>query len=146
MCGWVSLPVLWDSLWPRGLQPTRLLCPWDCPGRNQSVDPHAFRKSTPQQAHRETMGGSEAGESVIVNNWDTIEVNRNEREKMVCLGFWLFFFNKTLYLYTTLAHTGFLGGSDGKESASNAGDARDEGLIPGLGSGRSHEGGNGNPF
>jgi hypothetical protein len=57
-----------------------------------------------------------------------------------------FFFNKTLYLYTTLAHTGFLGGSDGKESASSAGDARDAGLIPGLGSGRSHEGGNGNPL
>ena len=60
--------------------------------------------------------------------------------------FFFFFFYKTLYLYITLAHTGFLGGSDGKESASNAGDARDAGLIPGSGSGRSPEGGNGNPL
>ena len=28
---------------------------------------------------------------------------------------------------------GFPGGSDGKESACNAGDMRDQGLIPGLG-------------
>ena len=36
---------------------------------------------------------------------------------------------------------GFLGGSDGKESACNAGDS---GLIPGLG--KSPGGGHGNPF
>ena len=36
---------------------------------------------------------------------------------------------------------GFPGGSDGKESACNAGDP---GSIPGLG--RSHGGGNGNPL
>ena len=35
------LPALWhscsfvsDSLWPHGLQPTRLLCPWDFPGKS----------------------------------------------------------------------------------------------------------------
>ena len=27
-----------DSLWPHGLQPTRLLCPWDFPGKNTGVD------------------------------------------------------------------------------------------------------------
>ena len=26
-----------DSLWPHGLQPTRLLCPWDFPGKNTRV-------------------------------------------------------------------------------------------------------------
>ena len=26
-----------DSLWPHGLQPTRLLCPWDSPGKNTWV-------------------------------------------------------------------------------------------------------------
>ena len=26
-----------DSLWPHGLQPTRLLCPWDSPGKNTGV-------------------------------------------------------------------------------------------------------------
>ena len=39
---------------------------------------------------------------------------------------------------------GFLDGSEGKESAWNAGDAGDVGLIPG--SGRSPGGGNGNPL
>ena len=38
---------------------------------------------------------------------------------------------------------GFSGGSSGKESACNVGDARDMGLIPGLGS--SPGVGNGNP-
>ena len=29
-----------NSLWPSGLQPTRLLCPWDFPGKNIGVDCH----------------------------------------------------------------------------------------------------------
>ena len=52
---------------------------------------------------------------------------------------------KTLFSLSTLIHShlcvGFPGGSDGKESACNAGDP---GLIPGLG--RSLGEGNGNPF
>ena len=39
---------------------------------------------------------------------------------------------------------GFPGGTSGKEPTCNAGDARDAGLIPGLG--RSPRGGSGNPF
>ena len=31
-----------DSLQPYGLQPTRLLCPWDSPGKNPEVDCHVF--------------------------------------------------------------------------------------------------------
>ena len=30
------------SLWPRGLQPTRLLCPWDSPGKTTGVGGHAL--------------------------------------------------------------------------------------------------------
>ena len=30
------------TLWPRGLQPTRLLCPWDSPGKNTGVSCHAL--------------------------------------------------------------------------------------------------------
>ena len=33
-----------DSLWPHGLQPTRLLCPWDSPGKNTGVGCHALRQ------------------------------------------------------------------------------------------------------
>ena len=35
----LSLP---DSLWPHGLWPSRLLCPWDSPGRNTRVGSHAL--------------------------------------------------------------------------------------------------------
>ena len=33
----LSRSVMSDSLQPHGLQPTRLLCPWDSPGRNTGV-------------------------------------------------------------------------------------------------------------
>ena len=36
----VRLAVVSDSLRPRGLQPARLLCPWDSPGKNTGVDCH----------------------------------------------------------------------------------------------------------
>ena len=31
-----------NSVWPYGLQPTRLLCPWDSPGKNTGVGCHAL--------------------------------------------------------------------------------------------------------
>ena len=31
-----------SSLWPHGLSPTRLLCPWDSPGKNTGVGCHAL--------------------------------------------------------------------------------------------------------
>ena len=34
--------VLSDSLQPHGLQPARLLCPWDSPGKNTRVGCHAL--------------------------------------------------------------------------------------------------------
>ena len=34
--------VLSDSLWLDGLQPSRLLCPWDSPGENTGVGCHAL--------------------------------------------------------------------------------------------------------
>ena len=38
----VSHSVLSNSLWPYGLQPTRLLCPWDSPGKNTGMGCHAL--------------------------------------------------------------------------------------------------------
>ena len=38
----LSRSVVSDSLQPHGLQPDRLLCPWDSPGKNTGVDRHAF--------------------------------------------------------------------------------------------------------
>ena len=34
--------VMSDSLRPHGLQPARLFCPWDSPGKNTGVDCHFF--------------------------------------------------------------------------------------------------------
>ena len=36
----LSGSVISDSLWPRGLYPTRLLCPWNFPGKNIGVGYH----------------------------------------------------------------------------------------------------------
>ena len=36
----VSYSALSDSLWPHGLYPASLLCPWNSPGKNTSVDSH----------------------------------------------------------------------------------------------------------
>ena len=55
--------------------------------------------------------------------------------------FGFFGYIKCLLIVSTQGKEGFLGGSDGKESACNAGDL---GSIPGLG--RSLGGGYGNPF
>ena len=38
----LSCSVMSNSLWPRGLQPARLLCPWVSPGKNTGVDCHAL--------------------------------------------------------------------------------------------------------
>ena len=34
------ISVMSDSVWPCGLHPTKLLCPWDSPGKNKGVSCH----------------------------------------------------------------------------------------------------------
>ena len=41
-CAVLSSSVMSDCLWPHGLQPARLLCPWDSPGKNTGVGCHAL--------------------------------------------------------------------------------------------------------
>lgn len=41
----LSHSVMSDSLQPRGLRPTRLLCPWNSPGRNTEVGSHSLLQS-----------------------------------------------------------------------------------------------------
>ena len=38
----VSCSVVSNSLQPHGLQPARLLCPWDSPGKNTGVGCHSL--------------------------------------------------------------------------------------------------------
>jgi len=40
MSNCVSCSVQSDSLWPHGLEPTRLLCPWNSPGKHTGVGCH----------------------------------------------------------------------------------------------------------
>ena len=42
VCACQVTSVMSDSLQPHGLQPTRLLCPWDSPGKNTGVGCHAL--------------------------------------------------------------------------------------------------------
>ena len=42
MCVVLSHSVMSDSLWPHGLEPARLLCPWDSPGKETGVGCHAL--------------------------------------------------------------------------------------------------------
>ena len=41
-----SCSVMSDSSWPHGLQPTRLLHPWDFPGKNTGVGCHCLLRAT----------------------------------------------------------------------------------------------------
>ena len=41
-CTVLSCSVVSDSLRPHGLYPTRLLCPWDSPGKNTGEGCHPF--------------------------------------------------------------------------------------------------------
>ena len=42
-----SRSVVSDSLWPHGLQPTRLLHPWDLPGKSTGVGCHSLLRTEP---------------------------------------------------------------------------------------------------
>ena len=42
VCAVLSRSVMSDSLQPHGLWPTRLLCPWDSPGKNNEVGNHSL--------------------------------------------------------------------------------------------------------
>ena len=71
MWDWIECAVL-AQLWPHGLQPTRLLNPWDSPGKNTGVGCHALLQgifttqgSNPGLPHRrlffKVWASSEAG-------------------------------------------------------------------------------------
>ena len=62
----------------------------------------------------------------------------------VCFIKWRRMFLYAKCFQVNFSYSSFLDGSDGKESACNAGNVRDTGLIPG--SGRSPGGGHGNPL
>ena len=42
LCTVLMCSVMSDSLWPHGLQPSRLLCTWNSPGKSTGVDCHTL--------------------------------------------------------------------------------------------------------
>ena len=62
-------------LWPFGLQPTRLLCPWDCPGKNTGVGCHF-----PLQGIFQTQGSKRHPllGRWIIHYWATREAHREK--------------------------------------------------------------------
>ena len=116
---WSSL-VVSNSLWPNGLWPTTLLCPWDFPGKSTGVGCHfLLQRIFPTQ-------GSNSG----VPHCRQMLYHLNHQGSLNCMS-----------LYSNL---GFPGDSVVKNPTANAGDTGDAALIPG--SGRSPGGGNGNPL
>ena len=76
---WIELPcvcacsVMSDSLQPHGLQPARLLCPWDSPGKNTGLDCHSLlQRIFPTQGWNSHLLGV-LHSTQILYPWATIE-------------------------------------------------------------------------
>ena len=62
--------VLCNSLWPHGLKPSRLLCPWDFPGKNAGVGCHFLLQGIfPTQGLNQHLPVSPALHRQILYHW-----------------------------------------------------------------------------
>ena len=61
-----------DSVQPHGLQPARLLCPWDSPGKNTRVGCHFLLQLSiyPLQIHTIPHGASEPLQMLLTPTWN----------------------------------------------------------------------------
>ena len=62
-----------NSLWPHGLQPARLLCPWDFPGKNSGVGCHfqysSRWSSKPRDQTHISFVSCTAGDLSLLSHW-----------------------------------------------------------------------------
>ena len=72
------------TLWPHGLQPTRLLCPWDFPGKNTGVGCHFLLQGIfPTQGSNSHL--------LCLLHWQTLSLPLAPPGKpFVTLGIWIF--------------------------------------------------------
>ena len=106
-----SHSVMSDSSWPHGLQPTRLLRPWDFPGKSTGVGFHCLLwslQTNPSQNEEKTNVAKELGEKP---NDETAEASKTANKKKtafnrkyrvqlklwVCCNRWFTFSNPALY-------------------------------------------------
>ena len=109
----LSRSVVSNSLWPDGLQPTRLLCPWDSPGKNTGVGCHALlqgifptREQNPGLPHcRQIL-------YCLIHQGDifcfALVLYKKERKKLIRLYGWFWFhrtFHHILPLFTLSTDT-----------------------------------------
>ena len=75
MC--VSCSVMSNSLQPYRLWPTRLLCPWDSPGKNTGVGCHALCQGNfqTQGSNLSLMSHALAG-TLFTTTWEVIFINK----------------------------------------------------------------------
>ena len=87
----VSHSVLSDSLWPQGLQPARLLCPWNFLGKNTVVGSHSLLQgifptqgSNPVSYTAGRLFTVWASREAHNNSWLASNNHRCPRQKVLC--------------------------------------------------------------
>ena len=133
--------VVSDSVRPQRRQPTRLHRPWHSPGKNTGVGCHFLLQCMKVKSQREVAQSRPHGlqPTRLLYPWDF--PGKSTGVGCHCLLHLMYEDSVNISSVSAGISLGFPGGSDGKESACNAGDS---GLIPGWG--RSPGEGNGNPL
>ena len=75
-----------DFLGPHGLKPTRLLCPWDFPGKSTGVGCHCLLRNNALTEIKNTLEGTnsritEAEDRISEMEDRMVEINEAERKK-----------------------------------------------------------------
>ena len=84
--------VLTGSLWTPGLQPSRLLCPWDSPGKNTGVGCHFLLQGIfPTQGsnwrllcHRWTLCHGAIGKLPLTGLWTSPKMVAHHKDSWLC--------------------------------------------------------------
>ena len=69
--------VVSDSLWPFGLQPARLLCPWDFPGRKTGWGTTSSSRDLPDPGVKPTFPAWQL-DSLPLSHWEDYLVNSKD--------------------------------------------------------------------
>ena len=134
-----------DSVQPHRRQPTRLLCPWDSPGKNTGVGCHFLLQCMKLKSESEVSQSSLTLSDTKDCSLPGSSVHGIFQARVLEWGAIAFSIYMLLYIYIHIyayIYIGFPGGTVVKNPPAKAGDARDMNSIPG--SGRSPEEGNGN--
>ena len=82
--------VVSGSLWPHGLQPARLLCPWDPPGKNTGVGCHALLQGHLPDSGTEPTHSALQADALSVSCYDQVNPVNQNNKKVWKYIFWPF--------------------------------------------------------